>query len=449
MFGGVITVIGTSTNLTVSGLLSEDGQDPLGLFEITAVGLPTAIVGVTLLVLLAPRLLPNRVAPSEDLAASSREFIVEMEVFPGSALVGRSVADAGLRNLQGVYMVEIERDGRAIAPVRPDVVLVEGDRLVFAGNAGRVVDLQAMTGLRPAAEQHFAAAGDAMGRRFYEAVVGNGSPLEGTTLKDVDFRSRYGAAVFAIHRSGERVLGKLGEVRIRGGDVMLLVAERGFDRRWRDANDFLVVSPLDGAVPLRRNKARIVELATLALVLVAGLGLLDVTKTALVVALGLVALRVIRPDEARRSIDMNIIVLIAASFGIGAAVSESGLAIEIADLFLGAFGGWGDVGILAGVLIATMIATELLSNNAAAVLMFPIAMATAEKADLEPRSLAIAILMGASLSFLTPVGYQTNTMVFSMGGYKFRDFARLGFPLTIASAAMSILLIPLVFGLKA
>jgi di/tricarboxylate transporter len=447
VFGGVITVIGTSTNLTVSGLLTEDGQKPLGLFEITLVGLPIAIVGVTLVVLLAPRLLPPRVAPSEDLAASSREFIVEMEVFPGSPLAGRTVADAGLRNLQGVYLVEIERDGRAIAPVAPEEALAGGDRLVFAGNAGRVVDLQAMTGLRPAAEQHFAAAGDAMGRRFYEAVLGDGSPLEGTTLKDIDFRSRYGAAVFAIHRAGERLLGKLGEVRLRGGDVMLLVAEQGFDRRWRDANDFLVVSPLGGAVPLRREKARIVELATLTLVLVAGLGLLDVTKTALVVALALVALRVIRPDEARRSIDMNIIVLIAASFGIGAAVSQSGLALEIADLFLRVFERFGDVGILAGILIATMIATELLSNNAAAVLMFPIAMATAERADLEPRSLAIAILTGASLSFLTPVGYQTNTMVFSMGGYKFRDFTRLGFPLTIASAIMAILLIPLVFGL--
>ena len=449
VFGGVITVIGTSTNLVVSGLLSDAGQEPLGVFEITVVGLPLAVVGVTLIVLLAPRLLPSRVAPSEDLAAGSREFIVEMEVPPGSALARSSVIDAGLRNLQGVFLVEIEREGRAIAPVRPDVVLAEGDRLIFAGNADRVVDLQAMTGLRPAAEQHFAATGESTGRRFYEAVVGTDSPLEGATLKTVGFRGRYGAAVFAVHRAGERVSGKLGDVRLRTGDVLLLVAERGFERRWRDGNDFLVVSPLDGAVPLRREKARIVELATLALVVVAGLGLLDLTKTALVVALGLVAVRVIRPDEARRSIDLNIILLIAASFGVGAAVAESGLAAEIADLSVGALGRFGDIGILAGVLLATVLATELLSNNAAAVLMFPIAMAMAAQAELEPRSLAIAVLIAASCSFLTPIGYQTNTMVFSMGGYKFRDFARLGFPLTIATIVVSLVLIPLTFGLKA
>lgn len=449
VFGGVITVIGTSTNLTVSGLLSASDQEPLGVFEITAVGLPIALVGVSVLVLLAPRLLPNRVAPSEDLTGGGKEFMVEMELPPGSPLAGRSVVEANLRNLQGVFLVEIEREGRAIAPVPPGEVLRENDRLIFAGNGGRILDLQAMGGLRPAAEPHFAATGSPTGRRFFEVVVGNDSPLDGASLKEAGFRGRYGAAVFAIHRAGERLSGKLGELRLRAGDLLLVVADREFDRRWRDSGDFLVVSPLDGTVPLRRNKARIVELAALGLVVVAGAGLLDLTKTALVVALGLVAFRVIRADEARRSIDLDIIVLIAASFGLGAAVGQSGLALEIADLFLAAFGGLGDVGILAGVLVATMIATELLSNNAAAVLMFPIAMATAAQAGLEPRALAIAILIGASLSFITPIGYQTNTMVFGMGGYRFGDFARLGAPLTLITIVMSLLLIPIFFGLRA
>ena len=449
VFGGVITVIGTSTNLTVSGLLSADGQEPLDVFEITPVGLPIALAGVLLLVALAPRLLPERVAPSESLAGGTREFVVEMEVPPGSPLAGRSVLEASLRSLQGVYLIEIERDGRVIAPVGRDEVLAEGDRLIFAGNAGRVVDLQAMSGLRPAAEPHFAATGSSVGRRFYEAVVAGGSALEGVTLKEVGFRERYGAAVFAIHRAGERLRGKLGGVRLRTGDVLLLVSDLGFDRRWREGHDFLVVSGLDDAVPLRREKARVVEFAALALVVVAGTGLLDLTKTALVVALGLVATRVIRPDEARRAIDFDIVVLIAASFGIGAAVADSGLADEIADVVLAVLGRFGDLGILAGVLVATMVATELLSNNAAAVLMFPIAMATAAQAGLEPRALAVAILVGASCSFLTPVGYQTNTMVFGMGGYRFGDFTRLGAPLTLLTIVVALLLIPLVFGLRA
>lgn len=448
VLGGVITVLGTSTNLVISGLLSASGQEPLGLFEIAAVGAPVALVGVVVLVVSAPRLLPARVAPSESFAEGAREFTVEMEVPAGSALAHQSVREAGLRNLQGVYLVEIERDGHFIAPVSPDEPLAEGDRLTFAGNAGRVVDLQQMKGLRAAAQPHFAATGRVEGRAFFEAVVSGGSPLADATLKEVGFRGRYGAAVVAVHRAGERIKGKLGEVPLRPGDVLLIVADHGFYRRWRDQDDFLVVSPLDGAAPLRREKARLVELAALALVVVAGVGLLDITKTALVVALALVVLRVLRPDEARRSIDLDIVVLIAASFGVGAAVASSGLASDAASLLLGGLERFGDVGVLAGILIGTMVATELLSNNAAAALMFPIGMATAAQSGLDPRPLAIAILIGASCSFLTPIGYQTNTMVLGMGGYRFSDFARVGAPLTLVTIVVALVMIPLAYGLR-
>jgi di/tricarboxylate transporter len=447
IFGGCITLVGTSTNLVVSGLLRDAGRRPLDVFEITPVGLPIALIGVALIVMLAPRLLPLRSSPNESLGAM-REFTVEMTVTHGSPLAGRTVAEAGLRNLQGVYLIEIERDGHAIAPVAPEYALEDGDRLTFAGNVTRVLDLQRLPGLSSAEERHFTSVGKSLERRFFETVVGENSPLVGRTLKEAAFRSRYSGAVIAIHRSGQRIQGKLGEVRLRTGDVLLLIADEAFWYRWTDHPDFLVVTPLFGRAPHRKEKAWIVRLLTVAMIAVAATGLLSLLQASLLVAMGLVVLGVITPGEAKRAVDIDVILLMATSFGLGIAMADSGLAEDIAHLIVRTFRPLGDIGILGGVLIATMIMTELLSNNAAAVLMFPIAMATATTAGLAFRPFAIAILFGATLSFLTPIGYQANTLVWGMGGYRYRDFSRLGAPLTIATLIAVVLLVPVFFPLR-
>lgn len=449
VFGGCITLIGTSTNLVVAGLLEDAGFRPLGLFEITPAGLPIALAGTALIVLLAPRLLPTRHAPTDELVKQVREFTVEMVVPAGSTLAGTTVAEAGLRNLEGVYLVAIERDGHNVSPVPPTEVLVGNDRLIFAGNVARILDLQRMAGLESAGERHFSEVGSgSAGRQLFEAVVREGSPLVGSTLKRVGFRSRHGAAVFAVHRAGERIPGKLGDVRLRTGDVLLLVADADFLPRAQDHEDFLVVAPLMGGVPVRKEKALVVQLLTLGLILVAGTGALDLLKTSLVIAIALIAFKVITPGEARRFVDLNIILLMATSFGLGVAMHDSGLAEQIAEIIVRGFDPLGDVGLLAGVLIATMLMTELLSNNAAAVLMFPIALATAQQAGLDPRPFAVVILFGASLSFLTPIGYQANTLVWGLGGYRYRDFSRLGAPLTLATIATALVTVPLVFPLR-
>ena len=204
---GTLTLVGTSTNLVVSGLLREAGEEPLGLFEIGKVGLPVAIAGIALLVVVTPVLLPRRRAPSESLDMDAREFTVEMIVAGDAPPAGQTVSDAGLRNLQGVYLVEIERDGHRIAPVGPDEELSAGDRLVFAGNVDRILDLQSRPGLVSAEEPHFAVVGSTIHRRLFEAVVAGAGALDGATLKDVGFRSRFGAAVLAVHRAGERMPG--------------------------------------------------------------------------------------------------------------------------------------------------------------------------------------------------------------------------------------------------
>ena len=441
ILGGVVTAIGTSTNLVVSGLLVTAGQEPLALFELTRVGLPLAAGGVALMVALAPRLLPDRRATLAVLDEESREFTVTMEVVPGGPLDGRTIEAGGLRALQGVYCVRIERDGRAIAPVAPTEVLQGGDELLFAGRVDRVVDLQRNRGLR-STEQHHLQRLDGGGHEFFEAVVGPSSPLIGSTVKDLGFRGRYGAAVLAIHRAGERLEGKVGECELRVGDTLLLLADSDFQRRWRDAGDFLLVAGTGQPAPIRPRQARITGVVVVAIVLFAGLELVPILEASLVAAVLLVGLRVLSVAQARASVDIDVLVVIAAAFAIGNAIEVSGLAGAIASALLGVTAPFGALGALTGVLLVTMAFTELLTNNAAAVLAFPIATATAAQVGANARPFAIAVAIGASLSFLTPIGYQTNLMVYGIGGYRFGDFARLGAPITAFVVVASVLLIP-------
>ncbi len=448
IMGGTVTLIGTSTNLVVSGLLQDAGYPELGLWEIGKVGLPFAAAGLVTVVVLTPLLLRERRAPSETADADAREFTLEMIVTGEPGLAGHSVADGGLGNLQGVFLVEVERDGRRISSVRPDEILAVGDRLTFAGNVSRVLDLQEMRGLASAEERHFAAAGASLERRLYEAVVAPASGLVGRTLKEVGFRGRYGGAVIAIHRAGERVAGKLGDVPLHPGDVLLVLSGPAFRPRALDRRDFLVVAPLDGDGPAREEKAPLVALITVGLLVLAGTGLVDILLAAFLAAFAVVALRILTPTEARDSVDIDVIVVIAASFGIGAAIESSGLAANLADVLVEPFGRFGDVGLLLGVLLATMVLTELITNNAAAVLLFPVGLQTALAAGLDPRPFAIAIALGASASFLTPIGYQTNTMVYGIGGYRFGDYARLGLPLSIVMVVVAMIVIPIAWPLS-
>lgn len=447
ILGGLITLIGTSTNLIVAGLMEQAGQRPLGLFEITKVGLPVAIVGAALLSAIAPRMLKQRPSPAQDFADRIREFTVEMIVAPNSRLAGHSVATAGLRSLEGVFLVEIARNGQRFAPVQPEQALAEGDRLVFAGDVARIVDLQHMAGLVSAEEPHFTVAGSHPQRRFYEAVVGESSPLVGSTLKEIGFRARYGGAVVAVHRAGERVSQKLGNVRFHPGDVLLVLADKAFRRRWRDGSEFLLVADVDGDSPPRRDKAPLVGAVTAALLVAAGTGLLDILVAALLAAFALVVLGALSADEAKRSIDLNVVAVIAGSFGLGAAISESGLAGMLARNVIEPFGSFGNIGLLIGIVIATAALTEVVTNNAAAALMFPIAMASASAAGLDPRPFAVAIALAASASFLTPIGYQTNTMVYGMGGYRFSDFSRVGGAITVVTITLAIVIIPIAWPL--
>ncbi|MFO7768422.1 MAG: SLC13 family permease [bacterium] len=445
ILGGLVTVIGTASNLIVSGLLQDHGFAPIGMFEVTRVGLPIAAAGMAALILLAPRLLPARRAARKELEPEQvRQFVVTMRVKEDGPLVGRTVADGGLRHLEGVFLVEVDRDGESIAPVTPETVLQPGDRLVFVGRADDVVDLQRMSGLESTEQEHMDHFRSAR-HTFYEVVLGADSPLLGTTLKEADFRGSYQAAVLAIHRAGQRVAGKLGEIPLRLGDTLLLLTDPGFGERWRNRNDFLLVSRLGGTPPLVSGKGWVVGLIAAGLVATASTGILPIVQAALVAAFALVATGVLTPGEARDAVQMDVIILIGAAFGLGAAVETSGLADRLAHGLVAGFSFLGAHGVLLGIVLAVTILKEFITKNAAAVLVFPIALASAEQIGADPRVFALGLMLAAATSFMTPIGYQTNTMVYGPGGYRFGDYARLGLPLTILVMAGIVLLVPVVW----
>ncbi|HUP18280.1 MAG TPA: SLC13 family permease [Acidimicrobiia bacterium] len=442
LLGGVVTLIGTSTNLVVSGLLEASGEEGLGFFELSAVGLPVAILGAILLVVLTPVLLPIRRGVRQEVEEETRSFVVDMVVSENGPVAGRTVEGAGLRHLSGMFLATLDREGDLVAPVAPDTVLRAGDRLRFVGKSDQVLDLQGMRGLASAEAGHLIDI-ETEQSRYFEVVVGAESPLVGKLLRDTDFRNRYQAAVLAIHRAGQRIDAKLGRVEIRVGDTLLLISDAGFRDRWRDRNDFLLISGLGATPPVASKKAWAVAALTLGIVVTASLDLLPILNVSLLVAVVLIAIKVLSPGEARSAVDLDVIVLIAAAFGVAAAVAKSGLAETLASGLVGLFDGLGGRGVLLGVILATVVLTGVVSNNAAALLMFPIAIAAGSATNIDPRGFAIAVAVASSVDFLTPIGYQTNTMVYGPGGYKFFDYARLGAPLTALVIVALVVIVPM------
>jgi di/tricarboxylate transporter len=444
ILGGCVTVIGTSTNLVVAGLMLQAGMAPMGFFELAPVGGPVAIAGLFYLVAIAPRLLPDRRDLAEQMGDRRREYTARMRVEPAGPLVGRTVSEAGLRHLPGLFLVEIDRGTHVVTPVGPDDVLQADDRLVFAGVVSSVVDMHRMRGLLPVpSSEEDVATGPGM--RLVEAVVSPSSPLVGATLRESSFRGVYDAAVLGVHRNGERLGGKIGEIVLRPGDTLLLQTGPAFLRAHRNSPDFYLVSEVHGSEPPRFDRAWIALLALGAMIAAAGTELIPISIAAFLAAGFLVATRCLSLARARSSVDWTVLVVIGASFGIAHALEKTGAAAAIANLLVSNVESLGVVGALAVIYFVTTLMTETLTNNAAAALMFPIAIATGKALDVDPRGFAMTVAIAASCGFASPIGYQTHLIVYGPGGYKFGDFVRVGLPLDILCGIVTILVVPLVW----
>jgi di/tricarboxylate transporter len=444
ILGGTLTIIGTSTNLVVSGLMAAHPSLPsVGMFDITWVGLPSAVVGMAYLVFFGRWLLPDRRPVMSDLD-DARQYTVEMMVEPGSPLSGKTIEDAGLRHLPNMFLVEIERDGAVLPAIGPHQRLRDNDRLVFAGIVDSVVDLQRIRGLVPASDQVFKLGVPRPERCLTEAVVSDSCPLVGKTIREGRFRNVYNAAVIAVARNGERIEAKIGDIVLRPGDTLLLEAEPGFVDRQHNSRDFFLVSRLPDSRPLRQDRAFIAVGILIGMVVVATLEWMPMLQAALLAAGLLLLTRCITGSAARAAVDWEVLIAIAASFGLGHALEKTGAAQFIAASLIQL--AQGDPWVtLAVVYLVTMLFTELITNNAAAVLVFPIALATSGSLGVSFMPFAIAVMMAASASFSTPIGYQTNLMVYGPGGYHFTDYFRVGVPLNLLLCVVTVGLAPFVW----
>lgn len=430
ILGGTLTLIGTSTNLVVNGQYQElTGEAGLSLFSITAVALPVVLVGLAFIWLVFPRLLPDR---SEKRAfANLREFTLEVAVAPGGPLVGQSVEQAGLRSLDRVYLVEIERNGTIVTAVPSEEILRDGDRLVFAGDTEAISDLLRINGIIPSPENgHSDTLNlDRAERCLVEAVVSPHCDAVGHAIRDARFRDRYGAVVLAVARSGERVKGNLGNIVLEAGDTLLLEARPAFVSRQRYNKDFLLINDLDKTQP-RHERAWLAWGILLAIVVAAGTGLTSMLNAALVGAGLMVVTGCCSVSQAEKSLDLTVILTIAASFALGAALQKTGVSGWIAHAIVDLSAGTPWL-LLLLTYLAVSILTEIITNNAAAVLMLPIVLEVTERASLQHEPFIFAIMIAASASFATPLGYQTNLMVYGPGGYRFSDFLRVGVPMNL------------------
>lgn len=447
ILGGTITLIGTSTNLVVNGQYQAlTGEAGFSLFSITAVGLPVAILGLLFMWLFFPKWLPD--ISKSPAFKNVREFTLEVMVEPGGVLVGQSVQQAELREQKSVFLVEIERNGTLLSAVSSEERLQGGDRLVFAGDTQGITDLLRIRGIVPSTSEaeNTVLAADRPERSLVEAVVSPHCSAIGETIREAAFLERYGAVIMAVARNGERVPGNLSNITLQAGDTLLLEARPAFVSRQRYNKDFLLINDLGQEAP-NHNKAKLAWAILISLVLAAGVGVISMLTASLIGATLMIMTGCCSVSQAERSLDLTVILTIAASFALGVALQQTGVANSLAStiVLLSQNQPWL---MLIMAYLAISLLTEVITNNAAAVLMLPVILEMTAKAGLNNEPFVFAVMMAASASFATPLGYQTNLMVYGPGGYHFRDFLKVGIPMNLFIATVTLLTIMLIWPLN-
>nr|WP_279310925.1 SLC13 family permease [Salinibacter ruber] len=459
--GGMMTLIGTSTNLIVAGLMEAEGYEPLSLFDVTWVGVPAALVVIAYFVLGGHRLLPDRgtSAPAAERRLGQNMF--EVTVTAPAPIVGQTVAEAGLRDLGDAYLTHVRR-GTEVLQGRPGRPLEQGDVLAFNGSLAARERLLGRPGLtrtlpHPDGDHDDPARYETL--PLYEAVIAESSNLVGTTLGEANFREQYQGVVLGIQRQDEPVTSPVGTTELQAGDLLIVEAPDDFEERWSSGSreEFYLVAPRDGRARPggspehddeetdRSGRAPIALGLTGAMVLAAATGLAPIVTAAVLAALLMVGTGCIRPAEAQRALNVQVLVVIAAALGIGKAIETTGLATATAQGVLSVAEPFGPVVVLVALYLLTNLLTEIITNNAAAVLMLPVAMAAASSLGAPPVAFGVLVAVAASASFLTPIGYQTNLMVMAPGGYRFSDYARVGWPVTLLVMGTSVGIISLVW----
>jgi len=450
MLGGTATLIGTSTNLVVNGLVA--GQDvfsgfkSLDIFDFTPVGLTMVLLGGLYLVFFSGKLLPDKRDPIENIKSNSRKYFVEVRVTKGSNYHNKTIEQANLRNLRGLFLVEIIRDNRSLSPVTPRTVIYEEDFLIFAGNTDTIADMiENKSSLQPSQLGMFLKRDKT---ELVEVVVSPNSELVDRTIKDSNFRGKFDAAILAVHRNGEKISGKIGDVKLLPGDLLLLITGEDFAQRTQDYNGFYELNKIRSINKTSKLQSLLVMGGLILSITLSSLKLVPLMNSLLVFLVVLLLAKMASPKELYKSINYNLILIVALSLALGTAMIKTGIAAGVSHLFIELIKPYGVISLFIAIFIITNLLAAVITNIGAVAIIFPIAISLASQLGVDPKPFALLVAFAGAASFITPIGYQTNLMVYGPGGYNFKDFFKIGLPMTILFMVIAVLGLTLQFGIK-
>ncbi|MFW5793616.1 MAG: SLC13 family permease [Bacteroidota bacterium] len=450
MFGGVCTLIGTSTNILVSGIAAEHGLEPFGMFEMSKLGIIFFVAGIAYMMLVGIHLIPKRKSETDlVMKFGMGEYLTEIVLMENAPSVGKAIKDSPLNKKLEIDIFEIKRYGQKFFMPSDTMVLEKGDVLKVRCNVEKIRTLQEREGIELKSNLKMQNDIESEDSILIEAVIAPNSDFEGKTIKQIDFKNSYGAIVLAIRHRGEVMRENVANTVLRAGDTLLIEAQTEQfyylkQLELKGKNTFLIVTQV-GLPKFKKEKIFTVVFTMLSIIVLASLNILPIMVAALLGCVFLVISGSISMEEAYQAIDWKVIFLLAGAMSLGVAMDESGTANMISLKLVSFAGDLGPVVIVSALFIITSFLTGIMSNNASAVLLTPIAIATAVSMDVDARPFLMAITFAASSSFMTPVGYQTNTMIYGAGNYRFADFLKVGTPLNIIFWIIATFMIPILF----
>ena len=431
ILGGTVTLVGTSTNLIVNSFLIDHGLPGFNFWDFTLFGLTAGLACGVLMYFLTP-LLPN-IQSSPRLFT---EYFIEAGVEPNSELIGKSVEQNHLRNLPELFLVEIVRKGKLISPVTPDIIIESNDKLIFSGNIQKVDGLQHIDGLKL-----FAQNDGLLRENLTEVVISNRAPIIGKNLKQLGFRALFDAAVVAIRRDGAVLSGKLGEIRLQAGDFLLLATGPDFEKRHNLSKNFFILSEKRIATKLNTRQEWTTIIGFIVAIALSAFSLISLPISLMFLIAVLVITGVTSNSELKRNLPFNLILVIVGALSLATALESSGVISIVTGWLEPLLIGATPFVALIAVYLVTLVLTELVTNNAAAALMFPFAYAISESIQVPIMPFALAVAFAASASFMSPYGYQTNLLVFSATKYRYSHFVKSGFPISVAFSTIVLALL--------
>lgn len=440
ILGGTVTLIGTSTNLIVNSFVIGEGMPSLGMFDFAPIGIVIVVGGFIYMLLFSEKMLPE--IPVDD-TADEQSYFIEAKVSQESTLIGNSVKENGFRNMRELFLAEIVRNHRLISPVAPSEVIEADDVLVFTGNVHDIEELKSFDGIKIFEEKN-----KVLNSNLVEVIVSHQSTLVGQKIKEANFRSKFNASVVAVRRGSQPLRGKIGLIRIKAGDQLILSVGPDFKCKGEIEHNFYLISDIDKNNFLSKRDSIIAISLFSGAILISAMGLFSLFKVMLIVLMIYIVLKWTRLRQLKPYISFELIVVIGSALGIAEVMISSGAATILVDFITLLFHDMGNYGYLIAIYLLTLILTEIITNNAAAALMFPIAYATAQNHGLDVMPFIMAVAYGASASFITPYSYQTNLMVYSAGRYQFSDYVKYGIPMSIIYSIIVIAMLPLVFPFK-